>query len=91
MAAAIGWDLRALGVHQGLSPLLDVVRDNRWGRVEETLGEDPYLVAVLGTAHVHGLESAGVVATLKRFAGYTASRGRATTARFRWAGASCWT
>ncbi|WP_246281547.1 glycoside hydrolase family 3 N-terminal domain-containing protein [Fodinicola acaciae] len=74
MAAAIGADLRAVGVHQGLSPLLDVVRDYRWGRVEETLGEDPYLVATLGTAYVRGLQSAGVVATLKHFAGYPASR-----------------
>ena len=45
MAAAIGADMAAVGVHQGLSPVLDVVRDYRWGRVEETLGEDPYLVA----------------------------------------------
>ena len=44
MAAAIGRDMAALGVHQGLSPVLDVVRDYRWGRVEETMGEDPYLV-----------------------------------------------
>ena len=48
MAAAIGRDMAALGVHQGLSPVLDVVRDYRWGRVEETIGEDPYLVAMLG-------------------------------------------
>ena len=75
MAHAIGRDLAAVGVHQGLSPVLDVVRDYRWGRVEETLGEDPYAVAVLGTAYVRGLERAGVVATLKHFAGYSASRG----------------
>ncbi|MGW3341948.1 glycoside hydrolase family 3 N-terminal domain-containing protein [Nonomuraea rubra] len=74
MAAAIGADMRAVGVHQGLSPVLDVVRDYRWGRVEETMGEDPYLVATLGAAYVRGLESAGVVATLKHFAGYSASR-----------------
>lgn len=48
MATAIGRDMAALGVHQGLSPVLDVVRDHRWGRVEETLGEDPYLVSMLG-------------------------------------------
>ena len=66
---------RALGVHQGLSPVLDVVRDYRWGRVEETIGEDPYLVAMLGAAYVRGLQSAGVIATLKHFAGYSASRG----------------
>ncbi|TDD34523.1 glycosyl hydrolase [Nonomuraea terrae] len=74
MAAAIGRDMRALGVHQGLSPVLDVVRDYRWGRVEETMGEDPHLVAMLGSAYVRGLESAGIIATLKHFAGYSASR-----------------
>jgi beta-xylosidase len=74
MAAAIGRDMAALGVHQGLSPVLDVVRDYRWGRVEETMGEDPYLVATLGAAYVRGLQGAGVIATLKHFAGYSASR-----------------
>src|SRR4051812_46810927 len=75
MAAAIGRDMAALGIHQGLSPVLDVVRDYRWGRVEETIGEDPYLVALLGAGYVRGLQSAGVIATLKHFAGYSASRG----------------
>ncbi len=74
MAAAIGRDMRAVGVHQGLAPVLDVVRDLRWGRVEETIGEDPYLVGTIGTAYVQGLESAGIVATLKHFVGYSASR-----------------
>jgi beta-glucosidase-like glycosyl hydrolase len=75
MAAAIGRDMAALGVHQGLSPVLDVVRDYRWGRVEETIGEDPYLVATVGSSYVRGLQSAGVLACLKHFAGYSASRG----------------
>jgi beta-xylosidase len=74
MAAAIGRDMAELGVHQGLSPVLDVVRDYRWGRVEETMGEDPYLVSTLGAAYVRGLQSVGVLATLKHFAGYSASR-----------------
>jgi beta-xylosidase len=74
MAAAIGQSMRAVGVHQGLAPVLDVVRDPRWGRVEETIGEDPYLVGLIGTAYVQGLQSAGVIATLKHFAGYSASR-----------------
>lgn len=74
MARAIGEDLAAVGVHQGLSPLFDVVRDYRWGRVEETTGEDPYLVGTVGTAYVQGLQAAGVHATLKHFAGYAASR-----------------
>jgi beta-xylosidase len=75
MAAAIGASMRASGVHQGLAPVLDVVRDPRWGRTEETIGEDPYLVGTIGTAYVQGLQSAGVDATLKHFAGYSASRG----------------
>ncbi|MBW8799936.1 MAG: glycoside hydrolase family 3 C-terminal domain-containing protein [Streptomyces sp.] len=71
----IGEDLRSVGVHQGLAPVLDVVRDPRWGRVEETIGEDPYLVGTVGSAYVRGLESAGVIATLKHFAGYASSAG----------------
>ena len=54
--------------------MLDVTRDYRWGRTEETIGEDPYLVGTIGTAYVRGLESAGVIATLKHFVGYSASR-----------------
>ncbi|MET8956661.1 beta-xylosidase/alpha-l-arabinosidase [Streptomyces sp. NPDC004393] len=75
MARHIGRDLRSVGVHQGLAPVLDVVRDPRWGRVEETIGEDPYLVGTIGAAYVRGLESAGIVATLKHFAGYSSSTG----------------
>ncbi|MFE3900811.1 glycoside hydrolase family 3 N-terminal domain-containing protein [Streptomyces sp. NPDC059153] len=75
MARRIGRDMRSVGVHQGLAPVLDVVRDLRWGRVEETIGEDPYLVGTIGAAYVRGLESAGIVATLKHFAGYAASAG----------------
>ena len=58
----------------GFVPVVDVVRDYRWGRVEETMGEDPYLVTMLGAAYVRGLQSAGVLATVKHFAGYSASR-----------------
>jgi beta-xylosidase len=74
MSAHIGAVMRRLGVHQGLAPVLDVVRDLRWGRTEETIGEDPYLVGLIGSGYVRGLESAGIVATLKHFAGYSASR-----------------
>jgi len=74
MGAAIGSSMRRLGVHQGLAPVLDVVRDARWGRVEECIAEDPYVVGTLGTAYVQGLQSTGVVATLKHFVGYSASR-----------------
>src|SRR6185369_2575197 len=58
MGAQIGESMRRLGVHQGLAPVLDVVRDLRWGRVEETIGEDPYLVGTIGSAYVRGIESA---------------------------------
>ena len=75
MARRIGGSMRAAGVHQGLAPVLDVTRDHRWGRTEETIGEDPYLVGTIGAAYVRGLEQAGIVATLKHFAGYSASRG----------------
>ncbi len=74
MARRIGDDMRTVGVHQGLAPVLDVVRDARWGRVEETIGEDPYLIGSIGTAYVRGLESAGIVSTLKHFVGYSASK-----------------
>lgn len=74
MSERIGADMASLGIHQGLAPLLDVVRDQRWGRVEETIGEDPYLVGTIGSAYVRGLESAGVVATLKHFVGYSTSK-----------------
>ncbi|WP_353829187.1 beta-glucosidase [Agromyces sp. SYSU T0242] len=75
MGTAIGHDMAALGVHQGLAPVLDVVRDYRWGRVEETLGEDPYLVSEMASAYVTGLQSSGIIATLKHFVGYSASHG----------------
>jgi len=74
MAGRIGASMRSVGVHQGLAPVLDVTRDYRWGRVEETIGEDPYLVATIGTAYVRGLESSGIVATLKHFVGYSGSK-----------------
>ena len=48
MADGIRVQMRKAGAHQGLSPVLDVVRDPRWGRTEETYGEDPYLVARMG-------------------------------------------
>ncbi|HEY0186608.1 MAG TPA: glycoside hydrolase family 3 N-terminal domain-containing protein [Cellulomonas sp.] len=72
-ARAIGGTMHALGIHQGLAPVLDVIGDPRWGRVDECIGEDPYLVGTVGTAYVRGLQEAGVHATLKHFVGYSAS------------------
>jgi beta-glucosidase len=74
---AIASEARARGVHQALTPVLDVARDPRWGRVEETFGEDPYLISKLGIAAVKGLQGDGcfkdknrMIATLKHFAAH---------------------
>ncbi|MDR2896573.1 MAG: glycoside hydrolase family 3 C-terminal domain-containing protein [Propionibacteriaceae bacterium] len=74
MGAAIGTSMSRVGVHQGLAPVLDVVRDARWGRVEETMGEDPYVIATLGAGYIEGLQSTGIIATAKHFVGYSNSR-----------------
>jgi len=79
LADAARVQMRATGAHQALSPVLDVCRDPRWGRTEETFGEDPHLVARMGVAFVRGLQGddlgSGVVATAKHFVGYGASEG----------------
>ena len=79
IADAVRVRMRAIGAHQGLSPVLDVARDPRWGRTEETFGEDPHLVAVMGMSFVRGLQgddlADGVIATPKHFVGYGASEG----------------
>ena len=74
MGRLIGDSMRVIGVHQGLAPVLDVIRDPRWGRVDECIAEDPYLVGTLGTAFMRGMQGAGVHATLKHFVGYSASK-----------------
>ncbi len=56
MALRIGRALRAGGAHQTLAPVIDIARDPRWGRLEETYGEDPYLVAAMGVAYVKGIQ-----------------------------------
>ena len=71
--------MRALGVHQACSPNLDLARDARWGRVQETYGEDPYLGSAIGVAFVRGLQGddrhEGVLATAKHFLGYAMADG----------------
>ncbi|MXP48243.1 beta-glucosidase [Altererythrobacter luteolus] len=61
----IAGEVRARGVHLVLSPVVDVARDARWGRIEETFGEDPYLVGEMGVASVEGLTGKGTERTLK--------------------------
>lgn len=70
-------ETRKRGGHQALTPVVDVARDPRWGRVEETFGEDPYLVSQLGIAAVKGFQGDAsfkdkkhVIATLKHFAAH---------------------
>jgi len=79
MTDVIRRQLRAIGAQQGLAPVLDVSRDPRWGRVEETFGEDPTLVSQFGMAYIRGLQSddltQGVMATGKHFIGHSLSQG----------------
>jgi beta-glucosidase len=79
MADVIRKQLRAIGAHQGLAPVLDVGRDPRWGRIEETFGEDPTLVSHFGVAYIRGLQghdlTEGVMATGKHFVGHSLSQG----------------
>lgn len=79
MTTVIREQLRAIGAHHALAPVLDVARDPRWGRMEETFGEDPFLVSAMGTAYVRGLQGSslrtGIAATAKHFVGYAASEG----------------
>ncbi|WP_410483042.1 glycoside hydrolase family 3 N-terminal domain-containing protein [Sphingobium sp. KCTC 72723] len=77
--AVIAREIRSRGVSLVLSPVVDIARDPRWGRIEETFGEDPYLVGEMGVAAVEGLQGAGrarilppgkVFATLKHLTGH---------------------
>lgn len=74
MGEVMGREIRAQGAQIGYGPVLDIARDPRWSRVEETLGEDPYLSGVLGTAVVNGMQR-HVVATLKHLAAYGVTTG----------------
>lgn len=73
----IGQEARSTGCKQGLAPVLDVSRDVRWGRTEETFGEDPWLVGVMACAYVEGLqgEKGDMLATLKHYVGHSFSEG----------------
>jgi beta-glucosidase len=83
MAEIIRDQLRSVGIRQALSPVLDIARDSRWGRVHETFGEEVLLVSALGVAYVRGLQgddlTAGVLATAKHFLGYAMTEGGQNT------------
>ncbi len=85
VARLIGERLRAMGASQALAPVLDITRDPRWGRLEETYGEDPYLVATLGNAYVRGIQATDdggrpVIATAKHMVGHGVPEGGLNTA-----------
>jgi len=79
MTTAVRSQMLAIGARQGLAPVLDIARDPRWGRVEETFGEDPTLASHFGVAFIQGLQgeslAEGVLATGKHFIGHSASQG----------------
>jgi len=79
MTEEIRKQLLAVGARQGLSPVLDIASDPRWGRTEETFGEDPFLVSQFGIAYIRGLQGEsmrmGLMATGKHFVGHSLSLG----------------
>lgn len=70
-----GHEARLLGYTNVYAPILDVMRDARWGRCEESYGEDPYLVSELGAEMVHGMQSQGIASTGKHYAVYGQNKG----------------
>lgn len=71
----VGREAKALGYTNIYAPILDVARDPRWGRVLETYGENPFLIAELGKQMTLGIQDQGVAATLKHFAVYSIPKG----------------
>jgi beta-glucosidase len=76
IAEAIARETRSRGVRQVLSPVVNIANDVRWGRVEETYGEDPYLSSVMGRLYVRAFERQGIVATPKHFVANVGDGGR---------------
>lgn len=75
MTSASAVEARALGLRQVLSPVLDIARELRWGRVEESYGEDPFLIASLATAFVRGYQDNGVACMPKHFVAHGSPTG----------------
>jgi beta-glucosidase len=76
VATVIGKETRARGIRQVLSPVVNIARDARWGRVEETYGEDPYLQSRLAVAFCKNIENEGVITTPKHFVANVGDGGR---------------
>lgn len=75
MTRAITKELKVQGINQVLSPDLDLARELRWGRVEETYGEDPYLVSRMGVAYVKGFSENQIICTPKHFVAHGSPQG----------------
>lgn len=75
MGVIIGQEARAVGIHQVFAPMLGLARDPRWGRIEESYGEDPWLASQIGVAYINGIQGKGnerfgpekIIATPKHF------------------------
>ena len=76
VAGAVAAETRSRGIRQVLSPVINIARDVRWGRVEETYGEDPFLASRLATAFVKAFEERGVITTPKHFVANVGAGGR---------------
>lgn len=86
MSQVIGQESRAVGITSAMSPVIDIVRDHRWGRVYETYGEDPYLTSQMGIGYVRGMQGDkehGVACIAKHFLGYSETQGGLNTATTR--------
>lgn len=76
VAGAIAAETRSRGIRMSLSPVINIANDVRWGRVEETYGEDTWLTAAMGRAYIAPLERAGIVTTPKHFIANVGDGGR---------------
>src|SRR4029078_6061604 len=76
VARSIAHETRSRGIRQVLSPVINIANDSRWGRVEETYGEDPVLSSLMAVTFVSAFESAGIVATAKHCVANVGEGGR---------------
>ncbi|MEL6538551.1 MAG: glycoside hydrolase family 3 N-terminal domain-containing protein [Bacteroidota bacterium] len=76
VAQAIAMETRSRGIRQTLSPVINIARDVRWGRTEETYGEDPFLTTQMAVAYVSQFEALGIITTPKHFVANVGDGGR---------------
>jgi beta-glucosidase len=76
VSRAIAAEVRSRGIRQALSPVVNIADDVRWGRVEETYGEDPWLASAMGRTFVEAFERAAIIATPKHFVANVGEGGR---------------